>query len=310
MTSEMTPPPTSHLGPATEAAVARSDTPAGALQRERRRPRLGSLRRNRLATIGLAIALVAVGVAVFTPLVAIHSPTAISARDALQPLSVSHPMGTDNLGRDVWSRVAYGVRMSVFVAGSSIAAAALIGIVLGLLGGYFRGWLDEFIMRSMDVLYAFPDLLLALALVATFGTGLPGLITAIAIGRIPGFARVTRAAVLSIRENEYIEAARSIGLRDWQIIVRHVLPNGIAPIIVMVSISLALAILVEASLSFLGLGIQPPTPSLGGLLKDALGYMDRAPWMAVFPGLTIAAIVFALNLLGDGLRDVLDPNLR
>jgi ABC-type dipeptide/oligopeptide/nickel transport system permease subunit len=162
----------------------------------------------------------------------------------------------------------------------------------------------------MDILYAFPDLLLALALVATFGTGLTGLVVAIAIGRIPGYARVTRATVLSLRENEYVEAARTTGLRDWQIIVRHILPNGLAPIIVMVSISLALAILVEASLSFLGLGVQPPTPSLGGLLKDALGFMDRAPWMAIFPGLTIALIVFSLNLLGDGLRDALDPNLK
>ena len=268
------------------------------------------LRRNRFAFVGLFVLIVAVTAAIAAPLLAPHDPGAISVRTALTGVSFTHPMGTDNLGRDVFSRVVFGVRMSVLIAVSSIGAAALVGVLLGLLSGYFRGWVDEVTMRMMDVLYAFPDLLLALALVATFGTGLSGLIIAIAIGRIPGFARVTRATVLSLRENEYVEAARTVGLRDWQIITRHILPNGLAPIIVMVSVSLALAILVEASLSFLGLGIQPPTPSLGGLLKDALGFMDRAPWMAIFPGLAIALIVFALNLLGDGLRDALDPNLR
>lgn len=268
------------------------------------------LRRNRLASAGLTVIALTIVVAIASPLISPHDPRAISAVDALQGLSLAHPMGTDNLGRDVLSRVIHGVRMAALVAGLSILIAALIGVLLGLVSGYFRGWLDEIIMRAMDVLYAFPDLLLALTLVATFGTGLSGVVIAIAIGRIPGFARVTRAAVLSIRENEYVDAARAIGLRDWQIIARHVLPNGLAPIIVMISLSLALAILVEASLSFLGLGIQPPTPSLGGLLKDALGFMGPAPWMAIFPGMTIAAIVFALNLLGDGLRDVLDPNVK
>jgi len=271
---------------------------------------LRKLARNRFALAGLIILLVAIFVAIFAPVIAPYSTTKISVMDALQGPTFDHPMGTDNLGRDQLSRVMYGVRMSMLVAGTSISAALVIGVLLGLISGYFGRWLDELIMRLMDVLYAFPDLLLALALVATFGTGLRGLIIAIAVGRIPGFARVTRATVLSIRENEYVEAARTVGLRDWQIIWRHILPNGLAPIIVMLSINLALAILVEASLSFLGLGIQPPTPSLGGLLKDALGFMEQAPWMAIFPGLTIALIVFALNLLGDGLRDALDPNLK
>jgi peptide/nickel transport system permease protein len=268
------------------------------------------LRQNRLAGLGLTITLLVLVIAVLAPVIAPYDPRAISVLAALKGPSLEHLMGTDNLGRDVLSRVIYGIQMSVLVAVPAISAAALIGVVLGLLSGYSRGWFGEIIMRGMDVLYAFPDLLLALALVATLGTGLSGVIIAIAIGRIPGFARVTRAAVLSLRENEYVDAARAIGLRDWQIVARHILPNGLAPIIVMVSISLALAILVEASLSFLGLGIQPPAPSLGGLLKEALGFMDAAPWMAIFPGLTIAAIVFALNVLGDGLRDVLDPSLR
>jgi peptide/nickel transport system permease protein len=271
---------------------------------------LRKLGRNRFALAGLVILVIAIIVALTAPVIAPYSTTKISVMDALKGPTLEHPMGTDNLGRDLLSRVMYGVRMSLLVAGSSISAALVIGVLLGLISGYFGRWLDELIMRLMDVLYAFPDLLLALALVATFGTGLRGLIVAIAVGRIPGFARVTRATVLSLRENEYVEAARTVGLRDWQIIWRHILPNGLAPIIVMLSINLALAILVEASLSFLGLGIQPPTPSLGGLLKDALGFMEQAPWMAIFPGLTIALIVFALNLLGDGLRDALDPTLK
>lgn len=268
------------------------------------------LRRNYLATGGLFVLVAAVVVALFAPAIAPHNPKAISVMNALQGPSFEHLMGTDNLGRDLLSRVIYGIRMSIMIAAISIGFAALVGIVLGLISGYFGGKIDEIIMRGMDILYAFPDLLLALALIATFGTGLTGLIVAITIGRVPGFARITRGTVLSLRENEYVEAARTVGMRDWQIIVKHILPNGLAPIIVMMSISLALAILVEASLSFLGLGIQPPTPSLGGLLKDALGFMETAPWMAVFPGLTIALIIFSLNLLGDGLRDVLDPNLK
>ena len=268
------------------------------------------LRRNRLAIVGLLVLLAAVIMAVLAPIIAPADPRAISVMNALQGPSRDNMMGTDNLGRDLFSRVLYGIRMSIMIAVVSITFAALVGIILGLISGFFGGKLDEIVMRGMDILYAFPDLLLALALIATFGTGLSGLIVAIAIGRIPGFARITRATVLSLRENEYVEAARTVGLRDRQIILRHILPNGLAPLIVMVSISLALAILVEASLSFLGLGIQPPTPSLGGLLKEALGFMEMAPWMAIFPGLTIALIIFSLNLLGDGLRDVLDPNLK
>ena len=271
---------------------------------------LRQLARNRMALIGLIVLLVAVLAAIAAPLIAPYSPNKIAVIDALQAPSRAHLMGTDNLGRDLFSRILYGIRMSILIATVSIAVAATVGVTLGLLSGYYGKRVDEVIMRLMDILYAFPDLLLALALIATFGTGLPSLIAAIAIGRIPGFARITRASVLAVRENEYVEAARTIGMGNGRILVRHILPNGIAPIIVMTSVSLALAILVEASLSFLGLGIQPPTPSLGGLLKDSIGFMETAPWMAIFPGITIALIIFALNLLGDGLRDVLDPKLK
>jgi ABC-type dipeptide/oligopeptide/nickel transport system permease subunit len=271
---------------------------------------LRQLARNRMALVGLIVLLGAVLAAIAAPLIAPYSPNKIAVIDALQGPSRTHLMGTDNLGRDLFSRILYGIRMSVLIATLSIAIAATAGITLGLLSGYYGKRVDEVIMRAMDILYAFPDLLLALALIATFGTGLWSLIVAIAIGRIPGFARITRASVLAVRENEYVEAARTIGMGNGRILLRHILPNGIAPIIVMTSVSLALAILVEASLSFLGLGIQPPTPSLGGLLKDSIGFMETAPWLAIFPGITIALIIFALNLLGDGLRDVLDPKLK
>lgn len=268
------------------------------------------MRRNPLALVGLVVVVLAVIAAIGASLIAPYPPVQISARARLIGPRLSHVMGTDNLGRDTFSRVVYGVQTSMLIAGLSISVAGTIGVVLGLISGYFGRWVDEVIMRVMDVLYAIPELLLALALVATFGTNLRSLIVAIAIGRIPGFARITRGAVLSVRENEYVIAAITMGLRDDQIIRRHILPNVLAPIIVIASISLAVAILVEASLSFLGLGIQPPTPSLGGLLNDAQSYMQNAPWMAIFPGVTIAAIVFGLNMLGDGLRDALDPSLK
>lgn len=271
---------------------------------------LRKLSRNRMASIGLIVLVLAIIVAVVAPWIVPYPPKKIAVIDALQGPSRQHWMGTDNLGRDLLSRVLYGIRMSMLVAVVSISVAALIGVTLGLISGFYGRRLDDLIMRMMDILYAFPDLLLALALIATFGTGFSSLVVAIAIGRIPGFARITRASVLSIRENEYVEAARTIGAGNIRIVLRHILPNGLAPIIVMTSVSLALAILVEASLSFLGLGIQPPTPSLGGLLKDSLGFMETAPWLSIFPGIVIALIIFSLNLLGDGLRDLLDPKLK
>jgi len=269
-----------------------------------------ALRRNRLALVGSAVILVAIIAAVGATAIAPYDPVQIGARARLLGPRGSHLMGTDNLGRDTFSRVLFGARTSLMIAGLSIGVAGGIGVFLGLVSGYFGRWVDEVIMRLMDIFYAIPELLLALALVATFGTGINSLIVAIAIGRIPGFARITRGAVLAVRSNEYVTAARTVGLRADQIIRRYILPNVLAPITVIASISFALAILIEASLSFLGLGIQPPTPSLGGLLNEAQSYMNDAPWMAIFPGVTIAVIVFAFNVLGDGLRDALDPSLK
>ncbi|MGB3307809.1 MAG: ABC transporter permease [Thermomicrobiales bacterium] len=263
--------------------------------------------RNRFALGGFVVVIVMIVLALGAPFFATHGVRAISAASRFQGPSTAHFFGTDNLGRDLFSRIIYGIRMSAVIAGSSIAVALIIGVLLGLIAGYVGSWTDEVLMRLMDIIYAFPPLLLALTIVAVFGTGAESIIAAIAIGRIPGFARITRAAVLAQRANEFVDAAVSIGASHRRVLLRHILPNCLAPIIVMTSISAAVAILTEASLSFLGLGIQPPTPSLGGLLKDSLPYLSQAPWLAIFPGVVIAVVVFALNLLGDGLRDLLDP---
>jgi len=263
--------------------------------------------RNRFALGGFVVVIVMIVLALGAPFFATHGVRAISAASRFQGPSTAHFFGTDNLGRDLFSRIIYGIRMSAVIAGSSIAVALIIGVLLGLIAGYVGSWTDEVLMRLMDIIYAFPPLLLALTIVAVFGTGAESIIAAIAIGRIPGFARITRAAVLAQRANEFVDAAVSIGASHRRVLLRHILPNCLAPIIVMTSISAAVAILTEASLSFLGLGIQPPTPSLGGLLKDSLPYLSQAPWLAIFPGIVIAVVVFALNLLGDGLRDLLDP---
>lgn len=282
---------------------------------ERRQPHrwsrvLRRASRNRFALGGFVVVIVMIVLALGAPFFATHGVRAISAASRFQGPSTAHFFGTDNLGRDLFSRIIYGIRMSAVIAGSSIAVALIIGVLLGLIAGYVGSWTDEVLMRLMDIIYAFPPLLLALTIVAVFGTGAESIIAAIAIGRVPGFARITRAAVLAQRANEFVDAAVSIGASHRRVLLRHILPNCLAPIIVMTSISAAVAILTEASLSFLGLGIQPPTPSLGGLLKDSLPYLSQAPWLAIFPGVVIAVVVFALNLLGDGLRDLLDPRTQ
>jgi peptide/nickel transport system permease protein len=222
----------------------------------------------------------------------------------------AHPFGTDELGRDVLSRVIVAARVSLEVAVVSVGLALLVGVSIGLVAGYYRGWVDNALMRCMDVLFAFPVLLLAVAIVAVLGPGLLTAMVAIGVVYAPIFARVTRASVLSVREQVFVAAAVSIGTSDLRIMRRHVLPNITAPLIVQTSLSLAFAILSEAALSFLGLGIQPPEPSLGRMIFDSQGFVTLAWWMAVFPGAAIFAIVLAFNLFGDGMRDVLDPKQR
>jgi len=230
--------------------------------------------------------------------------------EQLRSPSSAHGFGTDELGRDVLSRVILAARVSVQVSLVSVGLALLAGVTIGLLSGFYGRWVDAVGMRSMDVIFSFPVMLLALAIVAMLGPGLVPAMLAIAIVYTPFFARITRASVLTVREETYIRAARSIGAGDARILRLHVLPNVMAPIIVQTSLSLAFAILTEAALSFLGLGVQPPQPSWGRMLFDGRGFLSEAWWMAVFPGLAIFVTVLALNLIGDAMRDALDPRQR
>lgn len=228
----------------------------------------------------------------------------------LQPPSLAHPFGTDELGRDVLDRVILGAKVSLQVGFVAVGIALVAGVFVGLLSGYYRGWLDAVLMRSMDVLFAFPAILMAITVLAILGPGTLNAMVAIGIVYTPIFARVTRAAVLSVNEEVYIRASRSVGAPDWRILWEHVLPNAAPPIIVQTSVSLAFAILSEAALSFIGLGTQPPNPSWGRMLSEGRGFLEQAWWMALFPGLAIFVTVLAFNLLGDALRDVLDPRQR
>ena len=260
--------------------------------------------------VGLLIVLAAVLAAVFAPWVAPYDPIALNPPERLQGPSPSHLLGTDQYGRDTFSRIVFGGRASLGVAGCATAFALLVGGAFGLFAGYYRGWVDAVIMRVTDVLLSFPAILLAIALLAFFGGGFWNLVMAIGIVYIGPFTRVTRAAVMTVREELFVEASRSLGSRDARILLTAVLPSAAAPIIVEVSLRLAYAILAEASLSFLGLGTQPPTPSWGQMIADGRQFLALSAWATVAPGLAIVAIVLGFNLFGDGLRDALDPRLK
>ncbi|MBU8812343.1 ABC transporter permease [Mycolicibacterium goodii] len=258
-----------------------------------------------------AAVLLAVAIVAFTAQwVAPFGVNDIDVPSALQGPSASHWFGTDELGRDVFSRILVAVQASLRVAVVSVALAALVGVTIGVVAGYRGGWLDTVVMRVVDVMFAFPVLLLALAIVAILGPGVTTTMLAIGIVYIPIFARVARASTLGVRVEPYVAVSRTMGTPSGYILRRHILPNIAGPLIVQLSLSLAFAILAEASLSFLGLGIQPPQPSLGRMIFDAQGFVTLAWWMAVFPGAAIFVTVLAFNLFGDGLRDVLDPKQR
>ncbi len=249
-------------------------------------------------------------IAVFAPLVAPYDPFIANPEHSLAPPSVAHPFGADLIGRDVLSRVLYGARVSLFIGFVSVAISAAVGISLGLVAGYYGKYADALIMRFIDMLMAFPGILLALTVVALLGPGLTNVMIAVGIGGVANYARLVRGSVLSVREQPYIEAIRSVGADDARIMIFHVLPNALPPVLVLVSMSYGWALLSAAGLSFLGLGAEPPTVEWGSMLNDARSLLRVAPWTAVFPGLSIMCVVLASNLLGESLRDALDPKQR
>lgn len=266
--------------------------------------------RNRLSLVGMIITLVVVLVAIFAPMLAPYDPIKINLIERLKPPSAEHWMGTDNFGRDILSRVIYGTRITLQIGVVSVALGTVLGLVIGALAGFLGGQVDTVLMSLMDSIYAFPAILLALALVAAFGPSLVTVMTAIAIVRIPIFARMVRASVLAERNMEYVTAARALGLQELYILIRHILPNIVTPMIVVTTTYFATAIVVEASLSFLGLGVPPPAASWGVMLNDGRQFMEKVPHVVIFPGAAISLTVLGFNLLGEGLRDVLDPRLR
>ncbi|MBA3560050.1 MAG: ABC transporter permease [Gemmatimonadaceae bacterium] len=267
------------------------------------------LRRDNRATVGLAVVVLLVAAAILAPLIARYDPTAIELVNQLAAPSSSHWMGTDYQGRDVWSRLVFGARISLTVGLVSQGIALFLGVSLGLVSGYYGKWVDDVIMRLADVTLAFPTLLLLIAMVAALQPSLGVVFATIGLVGWAGMARLVRGQVLVVRHLEFVQAARALGVRDRRIIVRHVLPNVIAPVVIAATLGMAGAIMAEAALSFLGLGVQPPTPSWGSMIADGrdLNQLRTAPWTSVFPGLAIGAAVLGFNLLGDALRDALDP---
>ena len=270
---------------------------------------LSELLRSNPSRIGALIVLVNVMLAASAPWITGHDPYAQDGA-RFEPPSAVHWSGTDELGRDVFTRAVFGARISLYVAVLSVLIGGVVGCSVGSLGGYFRGRLDDILMRIIDIMLAFPGIVLAIFLSAVLGPNLENATVAIGIVYIPTFARVTRGQVMSVSENDYVEAGRAAGTREFLVLVRHVFPNAAAPIIVQATISFANAVIAEAALSFLGLGAQPPEPSWGTMLSVGRQYMEFAPWVVVVPGLAISITVLGLNLFGDALRDFLDPRME
>src|SRR5487761_239488 len=269
------------------------------------------LRHQPLAVLGFALLAVFIVLAVFAPWSAPADPAAIHLHARLQAPSQLHLFGTDELGRDILSRVIYGTRISLFVATSVVSVALAVGLVLGALSGFYGGWLDTFLnVFLMNIFLALPGLLIAIALVAFLGPGMGNLILALSITGWVGYARLVRAQVLAAREREFVEAARAMGATDLRILTRHILPNIIQPVMVQAAIGMAGTILAEATLSFLGLGVPPPMPSWGVMLNDARAHLLDAPHMVIFPAIAIMLAVLSFNFIGDSLRDQLDPRTR
>ena len=294
--------PASPLVPLLAPARARSSTPAALVWRRfARRP---------TALAGAVVVALLVVIAIAAPLIAPYDPVATSWTAIRKAPSLAHWMGTDENGRDVLSRIIFGARASLLAGVVSVGIAAGIGVPFGLLAGFAGGWVDALVGRIVDAMLACPFLILAIALAAILGPDLTNVMIAIGISAAPIFVRVARAATIDTAASEYVEAARSLGNPPWRVAVRHVAPNILPPVMVQMTLAIALAIIAEASLSFLGLGQQPPAPSWGSMLNSAQRFLSQAPWLAVFPGAAIFLAVLSFNLIGDGLRDALDPRQR
>jgi peptide/nickel transport system permease protein len=268
------------------------------------------LQRQMAVALGGAIVLAIVVMAVFPQVISRTDPNRLDVSAILTGPSVAHPLGTDELGRDVWSRVVFGARVSLGVALAAVASALVAGAVIGVFAGWTKPRVDNIVMRVMDLAFAFPSILLAMMIIAALGLGAQSVIIAIAIVNTPGFARIARGAVMSIKNELYIEAARALGAYESRIIMRHVLPNISPPLVVGFSVSMGFAIIVEASLSFLGLGLPPPHPAWGSMLFQGKDFMEISPWGMIAPGVALTMTVVGFNLLGDGIRDILAPAIR
>nr|WP_169749108.1 ABC transporter permease [Ornithinibacillus californiensis] len=274
------------------------------------RDSLRQLRRNRFALAGIFIIVFFIAVALLAPLITSYSYDKIDPVNRLQPPSGEHWFGTDDIGRDIFTRIAYGARISLQVGFFAVTGALVFGTLLGIIAGYYGRWIDMIISRIFDILLAFPSILLAIAIVAILGSSLENALIAIAIVNIPIFGRLIRSKVVSLREEEFIMAARAQGMKNGRIIIHHILPNSVAPIIVQATLSFGTAILEAAALGFLGLGAQPPTPEWGAMLAGSRDFIQLAPWTLIFPGVSIMLVVLGFNLVGDGLRDALDPKMK
>jgi len=268
------------------------------------------LKRNKAALFGGILIVIYVTSALFAPVLFTGNPSAPNLMNSLESPSVNYLLGTDELGRSILGRIIYGSRISLLIAVGVVSVGMIIGIPLGLVSGYYRGKVDFIIQRATDTMLAFPGFLLALALVAVLGVGLKNTVISIGISMVPLYIRLVRGCVLSVREEVYVEAARAVGTRDVIILIRHILPNVMVPITVQTSLSMGTAILFAAGLGFLGIGVQPPTPEWGSMLGSARSYLFHAPHVATFPGIAIFLAVLSFNLLGDGLRDALDPRFK
>jgi peptide/nickel transport system permease protein len=272
-------------------------------------PRLA--RHNPLVAVGMVLVVVFLACAIFAPWLALQDPARIDLPNRLEAPTSRHLAGTDELGRDILSRLMWGARISMFVGSSVVACSLLLGLIIGSLAGYYGGRFDRFVnIVVMNAFLSFPGILIAIAFVAFRGPGILNLVLALSLGGWVGYARLVRGQVLAVREREFVEAARALGASDWRILVRHILPNIIQPVIVQAAIGMAGAVLAEATMSFLGLGVPPPTASWGSMLNDARSHLFDAPHLVLFPAGTVMLAVLALNFIGDGLRDVLDPRSR